>query len=53
MIGNNEKTCTSWLKLDNTFRDDFELGKTDKFYVNATDVGLPDAIRLSKHKLKF
>ena len=48
MIGDCGKCSTSWILLDNIFRDDFELGRTDKFIVEAKDVGLPDVIRLSK-----
>lgn len=32
---------TSRAKLDNTFRDDFERGRVDKFKIKLEDVGTP------------
>lgn len=48
MIGTSKPATTPWVLLDNLFRDDFELGRTDKFSIKTVDVGLPDVIRLSE-----
>nr|XP_039253840.1 allene oxide synthase-lipoxygenase protein-like [Styela clava] len=37
---------TSRIKLDNTFRDDFERASTDKFKVKLEDIGIPTLVTL-------
>ena len=39
---------TSFAKLDNSFRDDFERGQADQFKVKLEDIGKPLIITLSE-----
>ena len=39
---------SSLVRLDNTFRDDFERGSVDRFRVKLEDIGIPVILTISE-----
>lgn len=46
LVGADGKTKTDWAHLDILFKDNFQVGSTDKFKVQLLDVGLPTILNL-------